>query len=182
LKNNIEYLDELLLKYNASDEESVMYEALSEYPELAPGLYYGTEDEELWKEAISIENNFYEKDLKSLAADGTRRRSLGELIIGSRLSHYGIPFVYEASLPHPDLKSRFSPDFTIKRPRDGKTIYWEHIGKVTDEQYMSYNKYKLEEYEKYGIVPWDNLIISYSRADNGINEKLIDALIQGWLL
>jgi hypothetical protein len=34
----------------------------------------------------------------------------------------------------------------------------------------------------YGIVPWDNLIVSFSQADNGINEKLIDALIQGWLL
>ena len=58
----------------------------------------------------------------------------------------------------------------------------EHLGKVNDKDYMDRNKYKFDVYEQYGIVPWDNLIVSYSQSNGGINEKLIDNLIRGWLL
>ncbi len=74
------------------------------------------------------------------------------------------------------------PDFTIKRPRDGRLIFWEHFGMVNDDRYMEGNRKKLTEYESVGIVPWENLIITYNQRDGGINEKLIDAMIHGWLL
>lgn len=136
------------------------------------------------KRAIAV----LEKDLKAFdtllrwykPADGTKRRSLGEIIIGSRLEFYGIPYRFEAEIDHPDIS--YVPDFTIIRPRDGKIIYWEHLRDVNDQDYLEGSKHKLDYYERYGIVPWDNLIISFSQSDYGINEKLIDGLIHGWLL
>jgi hypothetical protein len=37
-------------------------------------------------------------------------------------------------------------------------------------------------YEEYGIVPWSNLILTYDDASGGIDVKLVDGLIRGWLL
>lgn len=193
IDRDLKLIREMAERFEPIDENSVMEDFVKEYPNLAEGIYrdtWKTLAEKSGKEARrSVEAKpeegpslFYEDGLKSTAADGTRRRSLGEVVIGSRLNFYGIPYEFEKPFAHPDLRGRFSPDFTIVRPRDGKVIYWEHIGKVNDEDYLAYNKYKLNEYEKYGIVPWSNLIISYSQSDYGINEKLIDGLIQGWLL
>ena len=74
------------------------------------------------------------------------------------------------------------PDFTIKRPRDGKIIYWEHLGMTADAAYLESNIKKMRQYAEVGITPWDNLIITYDQSDGGIDVKIIDALIRGWLL
>lgn len=180
IDKDIKAIDTLLRWYKPTDENSVMEDFVKKHPALTEGIYYGQMSYEKWAEQFEPTNNFYSESLKSTAADGSRRRSLGEIIIASRLDHYGIPFRYEAEIGHPDIP--YVPDFTIIRPRDGKVIYWEHLGKVNDQEYLDNNKHKFEVYEMYGIVPWDNLIVSYSQRDYGINEKLIDGLIQGWLL
>ena len=180
LDRNIAAMDSLLKKYRPADENSVMKAFVEKHPELTDGIYYGLMSYDEWAKNFESAEGYHPENLKSTSADGSRKRSLGEIIIGSRLDYYGIPYRYEASINHPDIP--YAPDFTIIRPRDNKIIYWEHLGNVNDESYMSYSKHKLEYYERYGIVPWDNLIVSYSQPDYGINEKLIDSLIQGWLL
>ena len=179
IKKNVEICKDFLDRYNCVDENSVMNSFVQRFPELAT-LIYNDDINEEWENDYSRDKTLHAEDLKSLSADGTEMRSLGEIIISSRLKHYGIPYRYEAEIGHPDIS--YVPDFTIKRPRDGKIIYWEHLGKVNDEDYLKKNKTKFDVYEMFGIVPWDNLIISYSQANGGINEKLIDSLIQGWLM
>lgn len=179
IEKNIEICREFLDKYSCVDENSVMRKFVEKYPKLA-SLIYNDVDSESWENNYSQKKGLYADDLKSLSADGTEMRSLGELVVGGRLKHYGIPYRYEAEIGHPDIS--YVPDFTIMRPRDKKIIYWEHLGMVNDEDYLKRNKQKFDVYEMYGIVPWDNLIVSYSQANGGINEKLIDSLIQGWLL
>ena len=180
LEKDTKAIDTLLRWYKPTDENTVMDSFIKKHPALTEGIYYGqmsyAEMAAQWETA----GDFHQDSLKSTAADGTKRRSLGEITIGCRLDYYRIPYRFEAEIDHPDIP--YVPDFTIIRPRDGKIIYWEHVGKVNDREYMEENKHKFEVYELYGIVPWDNLIVSYSQADYGINEKLIDGLIQGWLL
>ena len=180
LEKDLKAFDSLIRKYRPSDENSVMQRFLEKHPELNEGIYYDTMSYQERVSQFHSTGDFHQENLKSTSADGSKRRSLGEIIIGSRLTHYGIPHKYEASLDHPDIP--YVPDFTIIRPRDGKIIYWEHLGKVNDRAYMEWNRQKFDVYERYGIVPWENLIVSYSQEDSGINEKLINALIQGWLL
>ena len=180
IEENIKNCRAFLDSYSCVDENSVMQKFVQKYPELTAMIYNDDTDFGKWEQEYTQDKSIYSGDLKSLSADGTEMRSLGELIISARLKHYGIPHRYEDEIGHPDIP--YVPDFTIKRPRDGKIIYWEHLGKVNDSDYMNRNKRKFEVYELYGIVPWDNLIVSYSQANGGINEKLIDALIQGWLL
>lgn len=176
---DINAVKEALNRYEPFDENIVMDGFLQKHPELTEGIYRSRS--ERFKEALLNipHREIYEEFLTSTSADGSSRRSLGEILIGSKLDQYNIPYTYEA-IAHPDLNYR--PDFKIIRPRDGKIIFWEHIGKVNDASYMAHNKRKLADYESVGIVPWDNLIITYSRMGGGINEKLIDAMIQAWLL
>lgn len=180
LDKDIKAIDTLLRWYKPADENSVMQGFIEKHPELTEGIYYGKMSYTDWADQFEGNNDFHNDSLKSLAADGSKRRSLGEIVIGSRLDYYGIPYRFEAPIDHPDIA--YVPDFTIIRPRDGKTIYWEHLGKVNDREYLEYNKHKFDFYERYGIVPWDNLIVSFSQQDYGINEKLVDGLIHGWLL
>ena len=179
LDKDLKEIGKLLDKYKATDEESVMGDFLEKYPELSDGVYHGRRESGNWSEWQSAEQSFHPESLKSTASDGSGRRSVGELLIGAKLKHYKIPYRYEVPA-HPDLP--YIPDFTVKRPRDGKIFFWEHFGLVNDKEYMERNRRKLLDYERVGIVPWENLIITYNQSDGGINEKLIDAMIEGWLL
>lgn len=181
LNKNAELLEELINHFSPADENSVMVDFTEKYPELSKAVYSGEKKDIIWQGAgaEAEDATYHPENLKSTASDGSRRRSVGELLIGTKLDHYNIPYRYEVRA-HPDLP--YMPDFTIKRPRDGKVIYWEHFGMVNDDEYMEGNRKKLIEYESVGIVPWENLIITYNQRDGGINEKLIDAMIHGWLL
>jgi hypothetical protein len=141
IRKNIESCRSFLNSYSCVDENSVMREFTQKFPELA-AMIYNDADPEIWEDKYPQDKELYPDDLKSQAADGTDMRSLGEIIVGSRLRHYGIPYKYEAAIDHPDIP--YVPDFTIIRPRDGKIIYWEHLGKVNDEDYLNRNKHKFE--------------------------------------
>ena len=96
------------------------------------------------------------------------------------MSKYKIPFRYEAKL---ELGNNvYYPDFTIKHPKSGEVFYWEHFGMMDDLEYnIDYHR-KIEEYEKHGIVPWDNLIMTFSYTKDGIDGRMVDAMIHAWLL
>ena len=53
---------------------------------------------------------------------------------------------------------------------------------MEDMEYRIDNKRKIEEYEEFGIVPWDNLILTYDTIDGGLRADYIEAIIKGILL
>lgn len=177
---NIEITEAVLQKYRDFDERSVMKEYIEKHPVLKSAVFYGKANSDEWVAKYRKPVDFYEDGLKSTSSSGARMRSKGEIIIASRLDFYEIPYRYEAPIEHPDLKR--IPDFTIKRPRDNKIIYWEHLGLINNEGYLKGNIQKLEEYGDIGVTPWSNLILTYDQADGGIDVRIIDGLIQGWLL
>lgn len=180
LDRNIKVIETAIAKYVESDEQSVMSELIIRYPELRKGLYKDALSDEEWASDYTPAYGLHGENLKSTSANGIKMRSRGEIIIAGRLDYYHIPYRYEDQYKHPDLDR--VPDFKIRRPRDGKIIYWEHFGLVNDDEYMKGTGLKLTEYEVNGIVPWDNLIITYDQIDGGIDVRIIDAMIQGWLL
>ena len=179
IQNNILELDRVIENYCPVSEELVMQSFCARYPELAKGIYYGGSDPDAWA-ADYIQPRFYEDDYKSVSAQGEDVRSGGEMYIMSRLDHFGIPYRYEDDTGIPDLQ--YAPDLKILRPRDRKIIYWEHFGKVTDYGYVLDNIGKVKDYISYGIKPWNNLIMTFSNEEGGYDGKLIDALIECWLL
>lgn len=180
IDRDIRTLDIAIRHYLPFDEETLMKEYLEKNPGLEPGIYHGIQLDEDWADDYRRQEDFYSDQLVHVSPKGELMRSKGEVYIAARLDHFGIPYRYEASVPHPDVDR--VPDFTIRRPRDRKIIYWEHLGRTGDEDYMQGNEIKFLEYENADIVPWDNLIVTYDMKDGGIDAKIIDAMIQGWLL
>lgn len=180
VQKDIATIEMAIKHYVDFDEESLMRKFLAKHPELSAGIYHGQQSDKAWAEDYERQKDFYMESLKDTSVRGESMRSKNEVFIASRLDHYGIPYRYESSVPHPDV-SRV-PDFTIRRPRDGKIIYWEHLGMTGDGGYMERNEVKFIEYENADIVPWDNLIVTYDTADGGIDARIIEAMIEGWLL
>lgn len=125
-------------------------------------------------------NPYRKTELIHMSPDGVPMRTKSEVVIAGRLGHFNVPSEYEKPIELNGIT--FHPDFTIERPRDGKTIYWEHAGMMEDPGYRRKHDRKMSVYEEYGIVPWSNLIVTYDDANGGIDLKLVDGLIRGWLL
>lgn len=180
IAKDIAVLESAIREFKPCDEDSVMRKFLEKYPQLSEGVFCRQKEMDAWVKAHKPDETFFAQDLRSVSHNGVKMRSDGELYITARLDHFGIPHRYECQTGIPDLG--YWPDFTILRPRDRKILYWEHFGKVNDYGYVMGNIEKVTKYIEYGIVPWDNLIMTYNNKDGGFNAKLIDAMIEGWLL
>ena len=113
-----------------------------------------------------------------LTSKGLRVRSKSELIIIEKLYEHIVPVRYDSLIYFKGKE--FSPDFTF--PPHFRYRYWEHCGMMGTKSYRDYNKYKISVYEKMGIVPWKNLIITYDYYDGGINAAEIESIIVNKLL
>ena len=69
-----------------------------------------------------------------------------------------------------------APDFTFEGD-DGRPFYWEHVGLLDQPDYARRNYDKLKRYYYAGLVPGDNLILSFEKHGK-ISVKQIDAIIE----
>ena len=85
---------------------------------------------------------------------GERVRSKSEKIIADTLHRKGIPYHYELPM---ELKYRnrtivVYPDFTVLNKRTGKRYILEHLGMMDKASYYEKNMWKIDVYEKNGIL------------------------------
>lgn len=97
-------------------------------------------------EALLYTQNWYadERNLATLSQYFVRSKS--EVIIANMLVAEEVPFVYEEPLYAPD-GTMFLPDFTVKFR--GETYYWEHVGRLDQEDYRKHWEIKEKWYEKH---------------------------------
>ncbi len=110
-------------------------------------------------------------------------RSKSEVLIADRLHIAGIPYRYEQLLVLDDgfEPHRYYPDFTILNKRTRQVFYWEHFGRLGDEEYCSQNLDKLDVYARNGIIQGKNLILTYECSGKPISTSLVDQLIEAFL-
>ena len=178
VNRNISCLETAIDSYVPVDERALISQMKGAYATLHPDMFTplirGSGNTQKYQFA------FLEEDLKHMTPFGLRVRSKSELVIAGRLEHFGLDLVYE---PVISLAGQtFRPDFEIISKRTGKTVYWEHAGMMEDIEYMHKFQEKLSVYHEFGIVPWKNLILTYDSADGGLDVRLVDAMINGWLL
>ena len=102
---------------------------------------------------------------------GIMVRSKSEAIILMLLSINHIPFRYECRL---EVSNRtYYPDFTIRHPITGETFYWEHVGRLDLPEYRSSFMNKLNVYLNNGIIPDQNLILTYESEDSPLNIAIV---------
>ena len=135
----------------------------------------------LWSEQEFIQAKRTEYH-KYKVNDRTVVRSKSEFMIANLLEKKGIPYRYEEQLVlDPDMGIIYYPDFTILNKRTRQTIYWEHLGKLGDEDYCTDNIQKLEDYADAGIIQGKNLILTYECASKPLTTKMIELMIKEFL-
>lgn len=170
-------LEECMKTYekNRRKEETVL-----EHPEMQSLLseYFKIEKEDLHKWEIQPYDKYtgYPNQLLFKTPKGEYVRSKSEALIAMHLYYNKIPYRYECGL---DIGGRIIyPDFTIRHPRTGKIIYWEHCGRMSDPKYVNDIAQKIKTFATMGICPFENLIMTYERdgypLDIGWVEKIIE--------
>lgn len=124
-----------------------------------------------WMYAEYETNNIYPEQ-KNVPTDvGIMVRSKSEAIIVMLLMMFNIPFRYECKL---EVGGHiFYPDFTIRHPITGETFYWEHAGRLDLQDYRMDFLSKLRIYMNNGIIPDNNLILTFESPGHPLDIAII---------
>lgn len=123
---------------------------------------------------------FDESAPRLYTAKEERVRSKSEIIIADALERESIPYRYECPLSLPGT-GKIYPDFTVLHVQKRKELYWEHLGMMDDPAYVENALLKIATYEKNGIFPGENLILTYETKETPINQKHVLLIIRHYL-
>lgn len=115
-------------------------------------------------------------------AEKERVRSKSEVIIADALNRYKVPYRYEAPIYLNKEGKKVYPDFTCLNVRERKEIIWEHLGMMGKENYADKNVKKLEKYALNGYNLGNNLVITMETMSIPLSTKMIENVIQTYLL
>jgi ATP-dependent exoDNAse (exonuclease V) alpha subunit len=122
---------------------------------------------------------FLERGLIHRTARGELVRSISEVVVADALHAEGIDYLYEKALRGYDGVERY-PDFTAEDPATGITVYWEHLGMLSDPTYARRWEKKLAWYKAMGLEPdglendkGERLVTSQNRLDGAIDSARI---------
>lgn len=126
------------------------------------------------------------KDFKDVQKEiytekGERVRSKSEKILADFFYRNGIEYKYEKPLFLDGMLTVY-PDFTFFSMRTGREIYWEHDGRMDDPAYARAAIRKIETYERNGIFPGENLILTFETENIVLNTETIKLLAKRYLL
>lgn len=116
-----------------------------------------------WMKKPYKKNKAYQDSLTCKAPDGQMVRSKSEAEIITVLIELGIPYRYECALSEDG--QTYYPDFTLWLPEYDVTRYWEHLGRMDDPAYRKEAFNKIGWYVDHGIIPQENLILTYETKD-----------------
>jgi len=150
---------ELFVKRGDQSTPAEIIQSLSKTYQQLPVAYFFEPKEDDWQNQPYEKNPYPFKDPPIITNSGIRVRSKSELILANMLDECKIPYRYEAAL-HLGKKVKY-PDFTIKRPSDGKIIYLEHFGALDDTEYVIDMNEKLSLYASYNILPMRDLLCTF---------------------
>lgn len=63
-----------------------------------------------------------------------------------------------------------------------REIYWEHEGMMDKQEYARAAVRKIESYQINHIYPGDRLIITFETEQNVLNSKIIENLVEKYLI
>ncbi|MBR4430222.1 MAG: hypothetical protein IKS75_02910 [Clostridiales bacterium] len=124
---------------------------------------------------------FKKDDQEFYTAKGERVRSKSEILIADALLRNNIP--YRLEFPVYDGKIIIgAPDFKCLNVRLRKDYYWEHLGKLGEEDYSNRNVKKLAQYTLADDFDETRLILTFETDKHPLNTKVIEAKIRRYLI
>lgn len=185
LKKELKILEKTLNEYRSLSKKIPLAEKLLEKFHLSRQKLITPvrlSDEEFIK---NWQNVMYEKkeipsDIpEHLTASNEQVRSKSECIIADTLKRMNIPYHYEYPIriisEYGETKI-FHPDFICLNIRTRQEFIWEHLGIMDNSEYATAAIRKLKLFEKNGIFPGKNLILSTETANLPINTKQIEKI------
>jgi len=133
-----------------------------------------------WQSVVYQGKEFTDDDIEIITERGERVRSKSEKIIADKLYALGIPYRYEYPICMAGGEI-FHRDFTVLHIEERKEMYWEHLGMLDDMDYLENALQKIIIYEKNGIFPGKNLILTYETKKNPLNPSIVNMLIDEYL-
>ncbi|HKM28171.1 MAG TPA: hypothetical protein VJY37_00650 [Anaerovoracaceae bacterium] len=156
LENNLKVLDECCKRY-------------------IPFCYWDISLQDMPRRQNSMPDNG-----RNLVVNGIYYKSKSEMIIALILEKLELEYAYETRIAADG--EVFYPDFAVKRPSDGRIIYLEHCGMISEEGYNERLAYKISKYYSEGIVLWSNLILTFDELDGGFDAVSAEKVIRTYLL
>ncbi|MBR4668108.1 MAG: hypothetical protein IKO76_05050 [Butyrivibrio sp.] len=177
------YQIERFLKLYDSDAISGIYRDLGDAKKPLVNPLIPTDEQYLqeWYETHPACQNLFPMQGSYLTSRGEEVRSKSEKIIADLFDKYNVPYQYEPEIKLSDGHILY-PDFVLLNMRQRKTIYWEHFGLISDEEYAKKTCLKMNLYEENGFIIGENMLFSMESDDIPLNIKQIESKIKKHLL
>ena len=182
LKQQQKTIDRFLKDFDP-DAAKQVYEKLNSTRKLlvTPEFISDEEYVKRWMSVPYTRPPFKENTPEYYTAKGERVRSKSEILIADALFRHNIPYrcefpVYSGGVIYA------APDFNCMNVRLRKEYYWEHLGKMGDEEYMDNNKDKLDKYALEPDFDETKLIITMETGNKPLNTKVVEEKIRKYLL
>lgn len=138
-------------------------------------------EKKLKKEGLEQAANIQEVSTEIYTEKGECVRSKSEKILADKLYMMNVPYLYEVPL-YVEGYGYIKPDFTVLNKRTRKEFYWEHLGMMDDKEYCGKAIKKIETFEKNAIFPGKNLILTYETKEHPLNTKIVELLVEEYLV
>ena len=176
-KQELAALEKMMKIYPENLPEKEFDKLPEERKKLATPIIPGDEkNARKWMDAPYTRKPFKKGTPVFMTMRGERVRSKSEMIIADRLYANGIPYRYECPLMVG--KEIIHPDFSLLRMSDGKVMYHEHCGKMTDPQYYDDLVDRVNKYNQAGIIQGDRLTFTFESQETPFDVRVIDRMIR----
>ncbi len=191
LKKELKFLEKTLRAYKWLQKSTTpvaqIFAKLNKFrrPLIHPASLPAEDFVKLWKSVQYTGKPFSEDDYELYTSQKERVRSKSEIIIADTLHRLNIPYRYEFPreiITEKGIRRTFHPDFICLNIRTRQEFIWEHFGKMDDAEYASSAAQKLRLYEKNGIFPGKNLIISMETSTSPINSMQVEKTAKQYLI
>lgn len=183
LEQELKMLKRIQKQYNPEKKAEVYDKLSTERKNLVQPLFLSAKEQfERWKAQEYKQYEGYPENLRFETERGELVRSKSELIIANLLfkERENVHYRYEEELCLEQTGKTVHPDFSIMSRRKGRVVYWEHAGMMDDPGYADDFVRKVGYYMKEGIMPGENLIITYETSrvplDIAIVKKFIKSI------
>ena len=181
IRKNIEITEAALGKFYPLDFADVYGALPRRYQNFSAEYFLNHRDNSQDDWAVNYKQSMYRPEGRTkITSRGLAVRSMAELVITEFYYKYDLTFRYEQEMTIG--QHTVVPDYTVRRKHDRKIFIHEHCGMPYDEGYWRHHKWKLEQYEKAGFFPWDNLIVTYSDRNGNVDSRLIESEIVNKLI
>ena len=181
--NELKLIEKLILYYEKNTPEDY-YSTLCKGRQdlIIPIRQTDEQFRDEWSSQPYVPKSFDEEDNSEFYTSRNERvRSKSEILIGDALARNNVPYKYECPLYLNGLGT-IHPDFTTLNVMRRKVYYWEHLGRMDDEEYAKKNIRRINFYQKNGIMIGDQLILTLETGATPLDVRLLDQIIKHYLL